>query len=105
VDPDATIEGFHGRHTVDIAARKSRSHAFGFVKNPDGSYDLVGDWWGISGKGEKKIAEDLKRQAEAVQKEYAKKMVLEQARADGFTVVSEHEEEDGTVRIVVRRWK
>jgi hypothetical protein len=39
-----------------------------------------------------------------IQKEYAKKMVLEQTARDGFEVVSETEEQDGTVRIVVRRW-
>jgi hypothetical protein len=32
-------------------------------------------------------------------------MVLEQTAADGFELVSETEENDGTVRIVVRRWK
>jgi hypothetical protein len=105
VETDTTIRGYHGEHNVDIAAKKSKAYGLGFVKNPDGTYDLVADWWGISGKGEKKIAEELKQQAETVQKEYAKKIVLEQTAADGFDLVSETEESDGTVRIVVRRWR
>ena len=105
VETDTTIRGYHGHHNVDIAVRKTGGYGLGFVKNPDGTYDMVGDWWGISGKGEKKIAEDLKRQAETIQREYAKKMVLEQVAADGFDLVSETEEQDGTVRILVRRWK
>jgi hypothetical protein len=105
VETDTTINGYHGRHNVDIAVRKSGGYGLGFVKNPDGTYDLVADWWGVSGKGEMKIAAELKRQAETIQKEYAKKMVLEQTAADGFELVSETEENDGTVRIVVRRWK
>jgi hypothetical protein len=105
VETDTTINGYHGRHNVDIAVRKSGGYGLGFVKNPDGTYDLVADWWGVSGKGETKIAAELKRQAETIQKEYAKKMVLEQTAADGFELVSETEENDGTVRIIVRRWK
>ncbi len=105
VETDTTISGYHGRHTVDIAVKKSGGYGLGFVKNPDGTYDMVGDWWGIPGKGETKLAGELKRQAEAIQKEYAKKLVLEQTVAEGFEMVSENEEKDGTVRIVVRRWK
>jgi len=105
VEIDTTIKGYHGRHNVDIAVKKSGGYGLGFVKNPEGTYDLVADWYGVAGRGEKKIAEELKQQAEAIQKKYAKKMVLEQAVADGFKLVSETEEQDGTVRIVVRRWK
>lgn len=105
VEADTTIQGYHGRHNVDIAVKKSRGYALGFLKSPDGTYDLVADWWGVSGKGEQKIAKELKHQAEAIQREYAKKMVLEQAAADGFDLVSQTEESDGTVRIVVRRWR
>ena len=105
VEIDTTIKGYHGRHNVDIAVKKSGGYGLGFVKNPEGTYDLVADWYGVAGRGEKKIAEELKQQAQAIQKKYAKKMVLEQAVADGFELVSETEEQDGTVRIVVRRWK
>jgi hypothetical protein len=105
VETDTTIRGYHGQHNVDIAVKKSGGYGLGFVRNPDGTYDLVADWYGVAGKGEQKIAEELKRQAETIQKEYAKKIVLEQTVADGFELVSETEEQDGTVRIVVRRWK
>lgn len=105
IETDTTIKGYHGQHNVNIAVKKSQGYGLGFVKNSDDTYDMVADWWGVSGKGERKIAEDLKRQAETIQKEYAKKMVLEQAAAEGFELVSETEEQDGTVRILVRRWK
>jgi hypothetical protein len=105
VEVDTAIKGYHGMHNVDIAARKSNGYALGFVKNADETYDLVADWYGVSGKKERQIAEELKKQAETIQKEYAKKMVLEQVVKDGFSVVTETEEQDGTVRIVVRRWQ
>lgn len=104
VETDTTIKGFHGQHTVDIAVKKTRGYGIGFVKNNNGSYDMVADWWGIAGNGQKKIADELKQQAELIQKEYAKKIVLEQAKQDGFDVVSQSEEADGSIRIVVRRW-
>ena len=105
VETDTTIKGHHGEHTVDIAVRKAKGYGVGFVKNPDGTYDMVADWWGVAGTGERKIAQELAEQAGTIQKEYAKKMVLEQAALDGFEVVSQTDEQDGTLRIVVRRWE
>jgi hypothetical protein len=105
VETDTTIKGHHGEHTVDLAVRKTKGYGVGFVKSPDGTYDMVADWWGVSGSDERKMTQELARQAETIQKEYAKKMVLEQAARDGFEVVSQNEEQDGTLRIVVRRWQ
>jgi hypothetical protein len=105
VETDTTIKGYHGLHNVDIAAKQSNGYALGFVKNADETYDLVADWWGVSGRNERRVIEELKKQSESIQKEYAKKMVLEQTAADGFEMVSQTEEKDGTIRIVVRRWQ
>jgi hypothetical protein len=105
VETDTTIRGHHGEHTVDIAVRKAKGYGVGFVKSPDGTYDMVADWWGVAGVDERKMTQELARQAGTIQKEYAKKMVLEQAALDGFEVVSQTEEKDGTLRIVVRRWE
>jgi hypothetical protein len=104
VETDTVVRGHHGEHTVDIAVKTTKGHGFGFVKSPDGTYDMVADWWGVSGTDERKITQELAQQAGAIQKEYAKKMVLEQSARDGFEIVSQTEEQDGTVRIVVRRW-
>jgi len=65
---------------------------------------MIADWWGVTGIGQKKIARELKQQADLIQQEYAKKMVLEQTARDGFEVVSQTADADGTIRIVVRRW-
>ena len=105
VETDTVIQGHQGEHTVDIAVRKAKGYGLGFVKSPDGTYDMVADWWGVAGSDKRKITRELAQQADAIQKEYAKKMVLEQAALDGFEVVSETEEQDGTLRIVVRRWE
>jgi hypothetical protein len=103
VTENTTVQGHHGCHEVDIAATTSRGNGIGFVQNGDGSYDMVSDWWGVR-TSEKRMATELKARAAAIQKEYAKKMVLEQTKADGFELVSETEDTDGTIRLVVRRW-
>jgi hypothetical protein len=105
VETDTTVRGYHGQHDVEIAARKSGGYGIGFVKNPDGTYDMVADLWGAGSRTQEKMAEELDAHAGMIQKAYAKQMILEQARADGFDVVSQVEEKDGTVRIVVRRWQ
>jgi Protein of unknown function (DUF1257) len=105
VETDTTVKGYHGQHNVDIAARKSAGYGIGFVKNPDGTYDMVADLWGAGSRTRDTMAGELDAQSGIIQKAYAKKMVLEQARSDGFDVVSQVEEKDGTLRIVVRRWQ
>jgi hypothetical protein len=89
---------------VDIAATTKQGYGIGFVQNSDGSFDMVADWWGVKASSQRKMAEELKAQAGTIQKEYAKKMVLDQTAKDGFEVVSQTEEQDGTIRVVVRRW-
>ena len=105
VETNAVIRGTHGEHAVDIAAMKKRGNGIGFVRGTDGTYDMVADWWGVAGANEQEIVQELRTQAETIQKEYARKMVLEQASRDGFELVSETNEQDGSIRIVVRRWE
>jgi hypothetical protein len=103
-ETDTTIKGHEGLHNVDIAVKTSGGYGIGFVRNSDGTYDMVADWWGVKGFGQKKIALELKLRAQSIQKEYARKMVLSETRKEGFEVVSQTEDVDGTVRIIVRRW-
>lgn len=105
LETDMTIRGHEGLYNVDIAVKTAGDNGIGFVQTGDGTYDMVADWWGVKGIGQKKIALELKRRAETIQKEYARKMVLLETAKDGFEVVSQTEDEDGTVRIVVRRWR
>ena len=104
VETNTTIQGHEGKHSVDIAVKTSGGYGIGFVQSADGTYDMVADWWGVKGIGKNRIAIQLKKQAECIQKEYVKKMVLMETAKDGFEVVSQTEEVDGTLRIVVRRW-
>jgi hypothetical protein len=105
VETDTAIRGHHGEHHVDIAVKMRSGGGIGFVQGADGTYDMVADWWGVAGTDERKMTQELSRAAGAIQKEYAKQMVLSQAQKDGYEVVSQAEDADGTLRIVVRRWE
>lgn len=104
VETDAVVQGHRGQQVVDIAVKTARGYGIGFVQNSDGMYDMVADWWGVKDAGQKNILAELGQQAQKIQVEYAKSMVLEQTAKQGFGVVSETKDSDGTVRIVVRRW-
>lgn len=105
VDTDTVIKGHHGEHAVEIAATKKNGYGIGFVRGDNSSYDMVADWWGVAGTDEQKILKELSQQADSIQKEYARRMVLEQTEREGYELVSETTEADGSVRIVVRRWE
>lgn len=99
-----TIQGHRGQVNVDLAAKNRFGHEIGFVKNSDGSFDMVGDWWGKGGFREAELARTLQRQAGKIQQEYSRRIVLEETQREGFSVIQQVEDEDGTLRIVVRRW-
>jgi len=104
VETGLTIQGYRGQVNVDLAAKNRSGHQIGFVKNAEGSYDMVGDWWAKGGRKEADIARSLQEQAGKIQQEYARRVVLEETRREGFSLVRQVEDEDGTLRIVVRRW-
>jgi hypothetical protein len=104
VEQDTTIRGYRGLQNVDIAARASNGSEIGFLQNGDGSFDMVADWWVKKGEGKEKLARHLKDMAAKVQQEYARRIVVEQAAREGFSIVEEKNETDGSIRILVRRW-
>lgn len=101
---DTTIRGYRGLQNVDIAARAENGSEIGFLRNSDGSFDMVADWWTKKGTGGQQLVRELNDLAGKVQQEYARRIVLEQTKSEGFSVVEERNEEDGSIRIIVRRW-
>jgi hypothetical protein len=73
------------------------------VKDADGCYNLVADWWGMGGK-ERRILDRMAGTLAKVQRNYAEHMIREQIENEGFSLVERKEQDDGSIRIVVRRW-
>ncbi|MCU0632253.1 MAG: DUF1257 domain-containing protein [Methanolinea sp.] len=103
VQEGGTIRGYHGVQQVDLAVTGKDGYGVGFVQNADGCYDVLADSWGVKG-ADRKIMDSLRRNYPRIQREYARMMVREQTAREGYTMVEEVEQEDGSVRILVRRW-
>ena len=72
----------------------------GVVENADGTYELVADWWGVEttkGLSEQEISEQLGQR-------YQYHNVKQACEDKGYAVEEELNEEDGSIRLVVRKW-
>jgi hypothetical protein len=98
-----TVKGRQGLRQVDLSVRTRSGNGIGFIRDPDGSYTLVADWYGI-GRKDQKILERVKSTISKVQRRYAERIVLAKTGEQGFSLVERNEEPDGTIRILVRRW-
>ncbi|MCE5297398.1 MAG: DUF1257 domain-containing protein [Methanoregulaceae archaeon] len=103
VTQGGSIRGRQGVRAVDLLIRTKDGNGIGFVRDAQGCYNLVADWWGI-GRGDHKILSELDGTLSRIQREYAERTILEKTKNDGFSVVERREEPDGSIRIVVRRW-
>ena len=98
-----TIQGYEGLQEVDLAASSGKGYEIGFVSDDEGCLDMVADWWGVRDT-DRRAMERVRERITCIQKEYAVRNVIEQTKNQGFSVVEQAEESDGSVRIVVRRW-
>jgi hypothetical protein len=103
VTEGGAVKGRQGLRQVDLSVRTRNGNGIGFIQDPDGSYTLVADWYGI-GRKDQKILERVKNSLSKVQSRYAERVVLEKTEQQGFSLVERNVEPDGTIRIVVRRW-
>lgn len=93
------IRGYQGNRTR-VAIRVPTSHAgydIGFARaGPDGPYELVADWFGIR---------DIDRHdlLAALTRRYAYHATRESLEREGFGLVSEEQEVDGRIHLVLRR--
>ena len=111
VELGGNIRGYgEKRLDVDIAVRTKGEYTIGFVRAVQGHYEMVADWAQIEGGTVEReyISSQLEERLEKIRcqvlREYALKTVLEHTQAQGFNVVEQEQREDGSLRLVVRRW-
>jgi hypothetical protein len=75
----ATVRGYRGDSLQAAISINMGRYDVGVVSNTDGTYDLTADWWGV--ETTKQACEDK-----------------------GYSVEEELNEEDGSIRLVVRKW-
>ena len=95
-----TVRGYRGdslkaRMSIDMG-----TYDIGVIQNAEGTYDLTADWWGVeTTKGVSE--EEFKNQLSQKYQYHNVKMACEEK---GYAVEEEVNEEDGSIRLVVRKW-
>lgn len=94
---DVQVRGWAHRHTgVDIKIPSgSANYDIGFRRAGD-SYELVADWYGIRNETPEGLLQRITQQ-------YAYCAARRELEAQGFAVTDEVSDNDGTVRLVLRR--
>jgi hypothetical protein len=94
------VRGYRGdtlkaRMSIDMG-----QYDIGVIQNEHGSYDLTADWWGV--ETTKGVSEaEFKDQLSQKYQYHNVKMACEEK---GYAVEEEVNEEDGSIRLVVRKW-
>ena len=94
------VRGYRGdslkaRMSIDMG-----KYDVGVIANAEGSYDLTADWWGV--ETTKGVSEaEFKDQLYQKYQYHNVKMACEEK---GYAVEEEVNEEDGSIRLVVRKW-
>jgi hypothetical protein len=97
---NSVIQGYGGStRKGDIVIKTHRSYDVGFIKSTcDGSFEIVGDWYGAASAIGKCQRDFLKE----VQKEYAITKVLQEIRKKGYRLKSrQFIENTGEVKLLV----
>lgn len=95
-----TVRGWRGQTLEAEMSINMGKYDIGVVKNENGTYDLVSDWWGI--ETTKGLTEnELKN---TINQKYQYHNVKIACEDKGYEVEEEVNQEDGSIQLVVRRW-
>lgn len=96
-----TINGYEGETTeVLMEIKTGCRYSVGLIKNKDNEYELVSDWWGL----ETNLGVKQKDFVSGIMKQYAYNTVLDKVKEKGYSVVSEQQDSNKNIKLVVRRW-
>lgn len=98
-----TLQGYAGRTAtspirVKFEGRGNR-YDVGVEAQEDGSFSLIGDWWGLRqcGLDDQKVIADINQA-------YAYQRVVRACEAQGYTVDERTTGQDGTIHLTVSAW-
>jgi hypothetical protein len=95
-----TVRGYRGDSLKAAMSIDMGKYDVGVIENAEGSYDLTADWWGV--ETTKGVSEaEFKDQLSQRYQYHNVKMACEEK---GYAVEEELNEEDGSIRLVVRKW-
>jgi hypothetical protein len=95
-----TVRGYRGDTLKAAIKINMGQYDIGVIANEHGTYDLVADWWGV--ETTKGVSEaEFKDQLSQKYQYHNVKMACEEK---GYSFEEEVNEEDGSIRLVVRKW-
>jgi hypothetical protein len=95
-----SVRGYRGDKLQATMSIDMGRYDIGVVGNEDGTYDIVADWWGVEttkGVSEEEFKNTLSQK-------YQYHNVKQACEDKGYAVEEEVNEEDGSIRLVVRKW-
>lgn len=95
------VRGYQGKaETAEVVIEQDNGYDVGFKRNPDtGEYELVADlqYWQQSLSLEGFLGKLTQR--------YAYHTVLDETSSQGFQVSEQQQQADGSIRLVLQRWR
>lgn len=96
----AVVRGFRGDTLKAVMSIDMGRYDVGVVANENGTYDITADWWGV--ETTKGVSEEEFRNQLSQRYQYHNvRMACEEK---GYAVEEEVNEEDGSIRLVMRKW-
>ena len=95
-----TVRGYRGDKLQAKISIDMGRYDIGVVENAEGTYDLTADWWGVEttkGVSEAEFKDQLSQR-------YQYHNVKQACEEKGWALEEEVNEEDGSIRLVVRKW-
>ena len=92
---DLNLSGVGEKTHVDIKNHMRLSYNIGLRDTPNG-YEIIADWWGVRGVKRQELSDKLMQR-------YAYHATKGKLEEQGFTLVSEENQKDGQIRLVLRR--
>ena len=95
-----TVRGYRGDKLQAAISIDMGRYDIGVIANQDGTYEVTADWWGVEtthGTSEAEFQDQLAQK-------YQYHNVKQACEEKGYAVEEEVNEEDGSIRLVVRKW-
>ena len=94
------VRGYRGDSIKAALKINMGQYDIGIVANENGTYDVLADWWGVEttkGISQQEFEHKLNQK-------YQYHNVKQACEEKGYAVEEELNEEDGSIRLVVRKW-
>jgi hypothetical protein len=99
-EQQAEVRGYKGAKLNAELSVDMGKYDIGVVKQEDGTYQMVADWWGIevTGHGTQQEFEEV------VNQKYAYQRVVLACEEQGYTMEEVKNEETGQIQVTMKKW-